>query len=236
MERDCSTSRHPLASLAGLLLAGLLAACSGGTDRTPAPPPATSTGGSSATGGSVGAASGGTGGSSSSASGGSGGSSSGDTGGSGGSVVSGTGGAAPTDAAEATGGSGGKSDGGGPATSDGGPPPSSGGKHPVMPGNALVKCGAKNYNLPGASVDDFCAFYEMYCPYDPTGMMLNNGQTPAQRAGSGSTAPWFYKDYADCVARYNMATDTAKSCRAGQLCTNKAGGCTHSTGHFSTCP
>jgi hypothetical protein len=224
-----SSARAPLVAC---LLAGLLVACSATTERTPAPPASTGgTTGAPATGGSVGTSTGGTGTS---------------TGGTGGSATSagGTGGSnAPTGGSSGavdasspgTGGANGESDGGAAPASDGGPPVT-GGKHPIMPGNALVKCGANNFHLPGASAEDFCAFYEMYCPYDPTGMMLNKGQTPAQRPDAHSTAPWYHRDYADCLARYNMATDTAKSCRAGQLCTNKAGGCTHATGHFADCP
>ena len=57
------------------------------------------------------------------------------------------------------------------------------------------------------------------------------------RMGTGTALPpgegsWFYKDRADCIMRYDMATMAAKGCRAGQLCKNKAGGCTHATGHF----
>jgi hypothetical protein len=44
------------------------------------------------------------------------------------------------------------------------------------------------------------------------------------------------KDYDECIFRYTMASAGSKSCRAGQLCRNKAGGCTHSTGHFADCP
>jgi hypothetical protein len=110
-------------------------------------------------------------------------------------------------------------------------------KHPIMAGNVLVSCNTPTaYHLPNAPAADFCAFYEMYCMYDPTGMALNKGQTPAQRPDAKSTAPWYFKDYDDCIMRYSGSTATSQSCRAGQLCRNKEGGCTHSTGHFADCP
>jgi hypothetical protein len=169
------------------------------------------TGGSSDTTGGTTGSNGGTGGSS-------------DTGGSAGTSTGGTsgdgaGGSGPTDAPV--------------ATTD--TPPASGGKHPIMAGNALVACKSPaKYRLPSAPAADFCAFYEMYCHYDPTGKEMNKGAAPP--AGE---EPWFYKDYDDCIARYMAAKPASQSCRAGQLCgTNfKAGqGCTHSTGHFDTCP
>jgi hypothetical protein len=105
-----------------------------------------------------------------------------------------------------------------------------------MTGNSLTQCKTTAaYTLPGASPEDFCAFYEANCMYDPTGMALNKGKPPTL-ADAKSTDPWFFKDYNDCLSRYMMSTMTSQSCRAGQLCKNKAGGCTHSTGHFSVCP
>jgi hypothetical protein len=198
--------------------------------------------GSSNSGGSSGNSSGGSAGSSSggsvgsggaSASGGSGASSGGDTGSSSSGGAGDTGGSTGT-ASGGSNGAGGSTTDGPTTTSDAGPP-SSGGKHPIMPGNVLLACkGPAKYRLPDAPAADFCAFYEMYCHYDPTGMEKNKGAAPP--AGQ---EPWFYKDYDDCIARYTAAKPAAQSCRAGQLCgTNfKAGqGCTHSTGHFDTCP
>jgi hypothetical protein len=233
-----ANSGHKASALAitGLFAGALLFGCSAApTHKTPGTQidASGSTGGAPATGGSLGSV--GTGGNS----GGSGGSL--DTGGNpgtGGSAASG-GSSGGDDASTGgdTGGSSGSDGGAPPASSDGGAPVGGGGNHPLTASNALVQCKiSAKYRLPGASAADFCAFYEKYCPYDPTQMMTNKGQTPAQ-AGKG-TAPWFYKDYEDCIAKYMAATPAQQSCRAGQLCNTNfmakplAQGCTHSTGHF----
>jgi hypothetical protein len=171
-------------------------------------------GGSSA-GGSGGSSTGGsTGGSGGSSTGGSGGSSTGGSSGSSGGADSGT-------AADA-----GKADGGG--ASDGG----SSGNHAVTPDNALVQCKTTaKYRLPGASVTDFCNFYEKYCPYA-------DSQPPRDISPPTPATSAFFKSYQDCVDRYTAAPAESKSCRAGQLCgTNYmmkpiGQGCTHATGHF----
>jgi hypothetical protein len=232
----------------------LLASCAQSSDAgdTPTPTDPARTGGSSgastggktgSTGGSSGASTGGDSGSPTGGSGaGTGGSSAGGSTGTGESTggSSGTGGAGDTGGSAGTSAGGSSGAGGGSGTDaavSGGDaaPPSSGGKHPIAAGNVLVACKSPaKYRLPSAPAADFCAFYEMYCHYDPTGMEKNKGAAPP--AGQ---EPWFYKDYDDCIARYTAAKPAAQSCRAGQLCgTNfKAGqGCTHATGHFDTCP
>jgi hypothetical protein len=217
--------------IAALVLLAAGCSSSAGPGKTPAAGGTTGSGSggtSSSAGGSGGSSSAGGSGGSSSA-GGSGGSSS--AGGSGGG-----GGAAPgNDASAGSGGTPGN-DASSPTTDSGA---SSGEKHPIKTGNKLVGCNAPGHHLDGAPATDFCDFYEAYCHYDPTGMELNQGKTPAQRADAKSNAPWFYKDYNDCLTRYMMATPTSQSCRAGQLCSTdfKAGqGCTHASGHFADCP
>ena len=193
--------------------------------------------GSTSSGGSTGSSGGSVGSGGTTASGGSTGTSSGGAGG-----PSETGGSTGSGGASASGGAGGSTS-DGPAAMTDAPSstdakPSSGEKHPVGANNALTACKtASAYHLDGASATDFCAFYESVCHYDPTGKELNaKGQTPAQRADAKSNEPWFYKDYADCIAKYTAAKPGAQSCRAGQLCRNKADGCTHATGHFADCP
>jgi hypothetical protein len=240
----------PSTLLWGVLSLGLVVvSCSPSPTESPGPGPSVGRGG--AGGGSGGSP--GQGGSGA----GSGGSAGGGTTGTGGST-SGTGGAGTGGGSEATGGtassgsggtsagSGGSSGGsggggeasGGASGSDGPAPASdagpSTGSHALTPDNALVQCKAPmKYRLPDASAGDFCAFYEKYCHYDPTGMEQNKGKPP----GAGEE-PWFYKSYDDCMMRYTAASAGAKSCRAGQLCGTdfKNGqGCTHASGHFDTC-
>jgi hypothetical protein len=178
-----------------------------------------SNGGSSGS-GSGGASSGGASGSGGASSGGSGGASSGGASGSGGSTSDGP---AGTDGA-GTGKDAAAAD-SGKTSGDGG----TAAKHPLQPDNPMIACKTTaKYRLPGISPEDFCDFYEAYCPYDP-GM-------PPMRLIDGTNA--LYASYADCIMRYSMASEAAKTCRAGQLCgTNyKAGqGCTHASGHFDTC-
>jgi hypothetical protein len=178
------------------------------------------TGGSGGSAGSGGTGYGGSGGSGGSSTGGSGGSS---TGGTGGSSTGGTGGSADSGAAADAS----KADGGG-GSSDGG----GSGNHTVTPDNALVKCmTTAKYRLPGASVTDFCNFYEKYCPYA-------DAQPPRDISPPTPATSAFFKSYQDCVDRYTAAPDASKSCRAGQLCDTDfmmkpfAQGCTHATGHF----
>ena len=106
------------------------------------------------------------------------------------------------------------------------------GSHPVTAMNALVQCKTSaKYRLPGASAEDFCAFYEKYCPYAPT-------QPPRMITPPTPATSAFFQDYNDYIMRYSMAPDASKSCRAGQLCGTNfmakpfAQGCTHATGHF----
>ena len=236
-----STMRNtaPFTSIAAGLLAlsAALWGCSasnsnGGTDlmRTGGSSGSSAAGGSSGSGGAT--ASGGStgsGGGSETATGGS----PGSTGGSGSAETGGSGGGSAD--AGGTPGTGGTTESDAAATPDA---PSAGdaGTHKLDPNSPIVACKpVKPYHLDPAKPadpEDFCTFYEMYCPYDPTGMKAS-GSTPA---------PAFYKDRADCVASYTKASPTAKSCRAGQLCTNKSKGpgvagnpCTHATGHHDDC-
>ena len=219
-KRTKRTSSLALGLVPALVLGLGMLGCSGSAGR-----PASSTGGQGGeeTGGSTGSDTGGKSGSTGGSSGSTGGSS-GSTGGSGGGGSTGGSGGADT------GGSGGSTlaDAAAPADSS---PPSSDGGHKIDPKSPILACNG-GYNLQGVTADDFCSFYEMYCMYDPTGMAKNPSGT-ALPPGTGS---WFYKDRADCIMRYDMASTAAKGCRAGQLCKNKAGGCTHATGHFSNCP
>jgi hypothetical protein len=236
MSTDKSTGRKsPLALSLALLLGAVIYGCSGSAGR---PASTSGTGGEGDTGGSSGGDTGGktgttgnTGGATGSTGGATGGS--GDTGGSGGA----TGGSGDTGGSGGanTGGSGDTGGSGGSTEADAGAkdasPASGDGGHKIDPKSPILACNG-GYNLQGVTADDFCSFYEMYCMYDPTGMAKNPSGT-ALPPGTGS---WFYKDRADCIMRYNMASMPAKGCRAGQLCRNKMGGCTHATGHFSNCP
>ena len=222
MTTDTTKVRKTCYALAlGLLMLG----CSGSSGR-----PASSSGGQGGdedTGGSTGT----TGGKSGSTGG-----SSGDTGGSSGSTggSSGSTGGSTGSTGGSTGSTGGSTGTGGAEVRDAGADASSStsdGGHKIDPKSPILACNG-GYNLQGVTADDFCSFYEMYCMYDPTGMAKNPSGT-ALPPGTGS---WFYKDRADCIMRYDMASMAAKGCRAGQLCRNKAGGCTHATGHFSNCP
>jgi hypothetical protein len=198
-------------ALAALTIAATLYGCSSaGKPRTTG-----ETGGESGdTGGTGGStAAGGTGGKATGGSTGSGGAS----GGSGGSAE--TGGSGGGGGASATGGSSGA--GGGFGTGGAGAPdasaadssaPAADGGYKLDPKSPIVACNG-GYNLQGVTADDFCSVYEMYCMYDPTGMAKNPSGT-ALPPGTGS---WFYKDRADCITRYNMASMPA-------------------TGHFSNCP
>jgi hypothetical protein len=191
-------------------------------------------GGDTETGGSTGSDTGGKTGSTGGASGNTGGTT-GSTGGASGSTggASGTGGSAT---GGATGGSGAETGGSGGATpADAGAKADSGGSsgsHDVTADNALVKCKTTaKYRLPGASAEDFCNFYEKYCPYAPT-------QPPRMITPPTPATSAYFQDYNDCIMRYTMAPPESQSCRAGQLCgTNYmqkpiGQGCTHATGHF----
>ena len=214
----------PRTALALIAVAATLYGCS----SSGKPKTATDTGGESGDTGGTGGSTSGTGGKTTSTGGSTGTGGVTSTGGStetGGST--GTGGSASTGGSTGTGGSG-TSDG---SVADSSAPAGDGGGYKLDPKSPIVACNG-GYNLQGVTPDDFCSYYEMYCMYDPTGMAKNPSGT-ALPPGTGS---WFYKDRADCIMRYSMASTAAKGCRAGQLCKNKAGGCTHATGHFSNCP
>jgi hypothetical protein len=189
----------------------------------------TAAGGSTSTGGSVGS-----GGSDSSSSGGTTGSSGGaggnsDSGGSAGNSSGGGSGSGGSSTDAST-----RSDGSGSLDSK--PASDDGGTHKVDPASPIVACKTvRPYHLDPAkpaTAEDFCAFYAMFCPFDPTGKM-SSGSTPA---------PAFYKDFDDCVASYTKAGPNGKSCRAGQLCSLKdrklgqpGNPCTHASGHHDDC-